>query len=106
MESWSRCFVVGRHHHELGFVADEVLAALAVHGGGESGAIEHVADHLQRTLGAAVPYPECAAGLDDETAVKLATAYFGHFGGLGGATHVTDKMPDNFRWLGVIALLG
>jgi len=87
-------------------LVERILASHpAVHGGGESGAIEHAADRLQHTLGAADPYPECIAGLDSETAAALATAYFGQFGGLGAATHVTDKMPDNFRWLGLIALL-
>jgi tetratricopeptide (TPR) repeat protein len=98
-------FVLGMPRSGTTMVERILTSHPAVQGGGESGAIEHAADHLQRNLNAAAPYPECVADLDRDTASALAAAYIGQFDDLGGATHVTDKMPDNFRWLGLIAVL-
>ena len=61
---------------------------------------------LSAYLQSSIPYPECAALLDQESARYLATGYLDHLLELSAdATHVIDKAPNNFRHLGLIALL-
>ena len=64
---------------------------------------------LPLRLGTDTPYPECVREINPEQAKDIATMYESTLQKIVGAQtnpeHITDKMPHNFRNLGLIALL-
>ena len=72
-------------------------------GGGELAEIPEIVDELED---GDPPYPKCIDRLDRSAAGDLARRYAGRLERVApGAARVTDKMPVNFRHLGLIALL-
>jgi Flp pilus assembly protein TadD len=88
-------------------LAEHILASHPrVHGAGEVAEMERLVGALNDRLGPADDYPECLARLDAATARSLAERHVRALGELGGeADRVTDKLPLNFRHLGLIATL-
>src|SRR5699024_3119952 len=76
------------------------------HGAGELEDIGHMARELPAMAGGNRRYPQAVARLDEAQVAALAERYLGVVDALGGnALRVTDKMPFNMLWLGLIALL-
>jgi tetratricopeptide (TPR) repeat protein len=68
--------------------------------------IQNLALEMCATLQAAEAYPACLARIDRETTQMLAGRYLERLTQLGGkAVRVTDKLPENYLHLGLIALL-
>jgi len=73
---------------------------------GELMDIQNLAMELSSTLQAPESYPECLTRIDRATTQKLAQSYLERLEHLGGgARRVTDKLPENYLHLGLIALL-
>ena len=88
-------------------LAEQILAAHPqVHGAGERTAL---ADAVHRLGGGDVEDPETLrriAALDGEALERASAAYLAELHALApGKSRIVDKMPGNFRHLGVIALM-
>ncbi|MCP4330910.1 MAG: tetratricopeptide repeat protein [Alphaproteobacteria bacterium] len=98
-------FIVGMPRSGTTLVEQIIASHADVRGAGELSIVSHIADRLPELAKTDAAYPEGVAGLGSKDVAELAGAYLDHLGDLDGAKRVTDKMPDNFRWLGLIALL-
>lgn len=90
-------FIVGLPRSGTTLVEQILAAHDAVHGAGELTVLEDIA----RNLGA----PPTPAALAEAGPERMAGAYLEAAGGPAEADRVTDKMPANFRHLGLIRAL-
>jgi tetratricopeptide (TPR) repeat protein len=98
-------FVVGMPRSGTSLVEQVLAQHPEAAGAGELRDIPRLADVLPALLGGG-EYPECVRRLDRETARSKAEAYLDRLRRLGGgARRVTDKLPENFLHLGLIATL-
>ncbi|MHC4588392.1 MAG: tetratricopeptide repeat-containing sulfotransferase family protein [Planctomycetota bacterium] len=68
--------------------------------------LEEIVGSLEKRIGSARPYPEGAAELTPPSADRLAAAYLDRTRSLArGARRVVDKNLENYKHLGLIALL-
>ncbi|MHC4966008.1 MAG: tetratricopeptide repeat-containing sulfotransferase family protein [Planctomycetota bacterium] len=75
-------------------------------GVGEITDLEEIVGSLEKRIGSARPYPEGAAELTPPSADRLAAAYLDRTRSLArGARRVVDKNLENYKHLGLIALL-
>lgn len=88
-------------------LVEQILASHPqFHGAGELRKLTEIAEALPVRLESELDYPEAAAALDRGTALALAEEYLEALGTHAGeARRVSDKMPDNFLRLGLIAML-
>lgn len=99
-------FIVGMPRSGTTLVEQVIASHADAAGGGELPDIQVMADALARTLASAMPYPACVRNLDAAHAHTLATQYLERLTRVSDTTtRVTDKMPDNYQHLGLIALL-
>jgi len=69
-------------------------------------AMNEITDGLPAFLGTQMPYPQCLTALTQSAVNDAAERYLATLRELSAdAKHVTDKMPHNFKHLGMIALL-
>jgi len=77
-----------------------------VHGAGELPLADEALDSLLTVRGSQEQWRACIAGRDGGRVQQLAGTYLERLRELGGgAVRVVDKMPDNYLYLGLIALL-
>jgi tetratricopeptide (TPR) repeat protein len=88
-------------------LVEQVLASHSqVHGAGELRFVHDLFEALPSTLGLADPPAACAARLDRPTIERLASAHLDRLREFDSrALRITDKMPDNYLYLGLIATL-
>jgi Sulfotransferase family len=88
-------------------LTEQILAAHPeVFGAGELPALQRVVGLVPAMTGKAAPWPECAARLGQGGVDTLAARYLSEVTRLApGAARITDKMPQNFLSLGLVALL-
>lgn len=88
-------------------LTEQILASHPlVHGAGELDDIHNLAQRMHQRLGLAQPYPYCMSTITRRQLDTLAQAHLDRLGSLSrGMARVTDKMPHNFRSLGLIDLL-
>jgi Flp pilus assembly protein TadD len=88
-------------------LTEQVLASHPkVFGAGELNYIKEDFDALPALLRRSDSPVECLAGLDRATAAQLAGRHLDRLGALDAtALRVVDKMPDNYLYLGLIAVL-
>lgn len=100
-------FIVGMPRSGTSLVEQILASHPAVFGAGELGAIDRIAADLPAHLGSREPYPECLRDLGRPAPIRaLAEEHLADLQGMApGALRVTDKMPHNFRHLGLIELL-
>lgn len=99
-------FIVGMPRSGTTLVEQIISSHPDVHGAGELHEIIRIVNGLHTTLGCEQRYPEAAAALTADAAEGLAQRYLGHLHALSpDAKRVTDKMPQNYQHLGLIALL-
>ena len=105
-ESRLPLFIVGMPRSGTTLV-EQILASHArVHGGEELFAIPETAAAMPSLFGAGASYPECVAAVEGPHLALLARGYLDKLDAVGGgADRVTDKMPDNYKYLGLIALM-
>lgn len=99
-------FIVGMPRSGTSLVEQILASHPAVHGAGELHDIGNLINMLPAHLGNKVPYPH---SLDAITGAQLDDIAAGHLQKLANlspqSSHVTDKMPHNFRHLGMIDML-
>lgn len=88
-------------------LAEQILSSHPeVHGAGELNYIHDIANQLMFSLGDAALFAEKVVGLDRAAAKALAGQYLRKVSAFSpDAARITDKMPHNFTFLGLIALL-
>ncbi len=99
-------FIVGMPRSGTTLVEQILAAHPDVHAAGELMDISELAGGLRRRLNASLDYPGCVEALDGAGSRQLAQTYLD---GLRrrdpAASRITDKMPGNYLYLGLIALL-
>lgn len=99
-------FIVGMPRSGTSLVEQIVASHPDVYGGGELEDIKRIAFGAGALLGASKPYPQLVRELTPEGCDLLAARYLGTLDALCRETcYVTDKMPQNFLALGLIAVL-
>ncbi len=99
-------FIVGMPRSGTSLVEQILASHHAVFGAGELDAIGATVDRLSAEADADAAYPDTVAGLDAAACRRLGAGYLERLATLDAdAARVTDKMPVNFRHLGLIALL-
>ncbi|MGR8921441.1 MAG: tetratricopeptide repeat-containing sulfotransferase family protein [Gammaproteobacteria bacterium] len=98
-------FIVGMPRSGTSLVEQILASHPEVHGGGELTYFPQLVTALPRRLGTRQPFPRCVAG--HEAALGgIAGEYLALLAARDAdAARVTDKMPYNFLYLGLIALL-
>ncbi|MBL26572.1 MAG: hypothetical protein CMM50_03340 [Rhodospirillaceae bacterium] len=99
-------FIVGMPRSGTSLVEQILAAHPEVHGAGELEDINRIIDGLPALAGTGATYPDCVTDLDRTTVDALAS---GHLASLQARapdkSRIVDKLPGNFRNLGLIAML-
>ena len=99
-------FIVGMPRSGTTLVEQIIASHPQVFGADELPHIEVIAATLPGRLQTDHPYPQCATLIDPPLARSLADSYLEKLRAIGGdAERVSDKMPRNFFYLGLIALM-
>ncbi len=99
-------FIIGMPRSGTTLVEQILASHTQVFGGDELTWISSMALDLGKSLSVSEPFPESAQHLSEISAASLADQYLGRLDSLcTQARHVTDKLPGNFLYLGLIALL-
>jgi tetratricopeptide (TPR) repeat protein len=99
-------FIVGMPRSGSTLVEQILSQHSQVHGAGELKDVSRLVTELPAKLAAANSYPECLAELNAATARDLGGAHLRELTRRGGsAARVTDKMLDNYLYLGLLAAL-
>jgi tetratricopeptide (TPR) repeat protein len=99
-------FIVGMVRSGTSLVEQILSSHPDVHGAGELPDITRIARELPGILGSSDRYPGCMPGLTREIADTQATRYLDRLSRFSSsARRVTDKLPGNFMYLGLIELL-
>ena len=99
-------FIVGMPRSGTTLVEQILSSHSQVYGCGELKDVGALASSLPDAQGANHVFPEGVVFLSEEACTQLARRYVQRVGELsGGADFVTDKMPQNFQFLGLIAML-
>ncbi|MDA0703165.1 MAG: sulfotransferase [Proteobacteria bacterium] len=99
-------FIVGMPRSGTTLVEQIAASHPRVHGAGEHDDLGRIAAALAETSQAGQPFPEGARTLTGEAALSAAERYLAAIArDAGDALRITDKMPTNFRFLGLAARL-
>jgi len=100
-------FIVGMPRSGTTLVEQILASHPTIYGAGELVELGDIAVTLPDELGDPLGYPSCLDRLDKNTLNKVAQRYLKHISDIApaGAAVVIDKMPDNFRYLGLVELL-
>ena len=87
-------------------LVEQILASHArVHGAGELKALNDVVDTVHGPDGAVLPFPDFVRALDAASIRAIGTGYLAQLQKLAPASpHITDKMPSNYYFAGLIHL--
>jgi len=85
---------------------EQILASHPnVHGGGERSDFENAVKGICTSDGSEVAYPDCIRTLTKSKLQELGSRYLGSLRSIApDASRITDKLPDNFRFVGLIHL--
>lgn len=99
-------FIVGMPRSGTSLVEQILSSHPEVFGAGELNEISGIVAKMVNRLDAKMGFPRCIHKLTEETANMLAQDYLGCLDARShDAVRITDKMPHNFLYLGIIALL-
>ena len=99
-------FIVGMPRSGTSLVEQILSSHPEVHGAGELPHITWIARGLSKMVSTGKPYPECSHDLTQNQINECSLQYLHILKQLApNALRVTDKMPHNFRHLGLIELL-
>ena len=98
-------FVVGMPRSGTSLVEQILASDPSVHGAGELMALPRQVRRLLEHEPSAGAFPESAIALDHQRIILLGAEYLTGVQALApSATHIVDKLPDNFRRIGLIHL--
>ena len=98
-------FIVGMPRSGTTLIEQILASHPEVHGAGELTDFSRAAAGICEPEGAAIPYPEMLASVPGEELGRLGAAYLARVAAkTPPAARVTDKMPLNFRFAGIIHL--
>lgn len=98
-------FIVGMPRSGTSLIEQIIASHPEVAGGGELSDIRSLAD-APPSGGTGLPFPRSVMQLTERMSQNLAKRYLGKLDDISSsAKHVTDKLPDNYQYLGIIALL-
>jgi len=96
-------FIVGMPRSGTTLVEQVLASHPAVYGAGELSAMRGIAMSLPTDLGRSEQYPKCAHALVPPLLDHIAERHLQWLQEMApGAERITDKMPHNFRWLGLV----
>ena len=99
-------FIVGMPRSGTSLVEQILTSHPQIAAGGELTVMNDCVQVLPQVLNTALPYPQCLAALTPESCDSLSQHYLDKIAEISpDARYVTDKMPANFKFLGLIALL-
>lgn len=99
-------FIVGMPRSGTTLVEQIISSHPRVFGAGELNDINDIVSTLHSTLGSEEPHPQCLTALTEHTMNQLAQRYLDRLDQFcKDALRITDKMPHNFKNLGLISLL-
>ncbi|MCI0400693.1 MAG: tetratricopeptide repeat protein [Gammaproteobacteria bacterium] len=101
-------FIVGTPRSGTTLVEQVLAAHPSVHGAGELKFLGRQAAELPKRLATSAAYPECVKLLTPALIGELVEAYLEHLRGHCGdskVVRVTNKMPSNFYYIGLISIL-
>ena len=99
-------FVVGMPRSGTSLVEQILASHPAMYGAGELPDMLKMVTGLPATAGSTETYPQVVHALDQTLVERLANTYLEHIDALAPeAARVIDKMPGNFRFLGLIEML-
>lgn len=100
-------FIIGMPRSGTSLVEQILASHPQVHGAGELRALSRIAlEAAKRDPESQASFPECLDSISLRAADRMANDYLKEIASLNGiATYVTDKMPMNFLYLGMIATL-
>jgi len=105
-ESARPIFIVGMPRSGSTLVEQILASHPDVVAGGELEFFDDISESLPRMVQGSLSYPNCAVDLDVDTRESLALQYLDCLKEVSKtAARVTDKMPNNYLHLGLIALL-
>ena len=98
-------FVLGMPRSGTTLIEQILASHPLVHGAGELPTFAAVGSTLRSPDGNAIPYPDFIPALDAAAIRQIGQRYVSELARLApGAQHVTDKMPSNFFFVGLIHL--
>ena len=105
-DSWRPIFIVGMPRSGTTLVEQIVASHPKATGGGELDELRVLSFDVRSLSRSSQPYPRCMADIDRQLSVELADRYLERLNKIDPeARRVTDKMPQNFLYLGLIDML-
>ncbi len=100
-------FIVGMPRSGTSLTEQILATHPDVFGAGELAKMGEIATKLSHWLDKNIPFPEIANELNEEVLIKATKEYLDFIDSLSGGSfvHVTDKMPQNFVYMGLMALV-
>lgn len=99
-------FIVGMPRSGTSLVEQIVASHPLAFGAGELSDIRRMVRELPSLVEGDAPFPDCVTRLEPNLAAELGRRYLGTLAARApAAARVTDKMPFNLLWLGLIALV-
>lgn len=102
----SPIFIIGMPRSGTSLVEQILAAHPEVTGGGELNYIQNIIYDLPKLTGSPQAWPFCVLDVKQQLSNELASRYLDRISRLSESTqYVTDKMPHNFYYIGLIKLL-
>jgi tetratricopeptide (TPR) repeat protein len=96
-------FVIGMPRSGTTLIEQILASHPDVHGAGELKTMNDVVNDVRSPDGSVIPFPEFVPSLDAMALRQIAARYLGGVRKYSAdATHITDKMPSNYYFAGVI----
>jgi hypothetical protein len=99
-------FIVGMPRSGTTLVEQILASHPMVFGAGELTVLVELAENVCRKGGTRTKYPECLSGFDADAFAEMGTDYLERVREFSqDATYITDKLPHNFLYVGLIKLI-
>lgn len=105
-ESKRLIFIVGMPRSGTSLVEQILASHPDIYGAGELNVLNDMVKQLPKTNNNKTPYPDHVINLSNAALNEMAERYLSHINNINAEKNfITDKMPDNFQYLGLINIL-